>query len=355
MASVRVIAEEAGVSIATVSRVLNDDPAVKAATRDSVLSVMRRVGYQRQRMAALSSRVIGFAYTQQRTLAHAFDAAVLDGVVRGCEEARFDVLVLNMAREMQPNETYSQYFRRKNVRGAILRTADATRGECERIAEEGIPHVVISERFDAGNVNFIDGDSKAECRRAVEYLIALGHRRIAFAMHNVPDRDHVDRFEAYRAALAAHGAPYDEQLVYRHPSTLAGGATIMTMLRSRAERPTAIFFADPVLAVGAMKRAAELGVQIPGDLSIVGFDDTDMRFAVHPTLTAVCQDASLLGLEAARWLTRGVFSEPLRRTIPTFFEINASVGPAPGSIAAEAGGPARLQRGNGVDAESSSA
>lgn len=329
MASVRRIAEEAGVSIATVSRVLNDDPVVRQTTRDSVLSVMRRVGYRRPRPIAAASRVIGFAYTQKRTLAHAFDAAVFDGIVRGCEETHFDVLVLNMAREMLPEETYTNYFRRKNVRGVILRTAEATRMECERIAAEGVPHVVISERFDSGNVSYIDGDSKAECQRAVEYLIALGHRRIAFAMHNVPDRDHVDRFEAYRRALEVHGIRYDARLVFRHPSTLAGGATVVTMLRSLSDAPTAIFIADPVLALGAVKRAHELGVRIPDDLSIVGFDDTDMRFAVHPTLTAVCQDASLLGVEAARWLTRGSFAEPLRRTIPTFFEINASVGAGP--------------------------
>jgi len=329
MSSVRIIAEEAGVSIATVSRVLNNDPAVRPATRESVLSVMQRVGYHKLQPADVTPRVIGFAYTQKRTLAHPFDSAVFDGVVRGCEEARFDVLLLNMTREMTPGETYAQYFRRKSVRGVILRTAEATRSECERIAAEGVPHIVISERFDAEGVNYIDGDSNAECCRAVEYLIALGHRRIAFAMHNIPDRDHVDRLSAYRSALEAHGVAYDERLVLRHPSTLAGGATVMTMIRSLWHPPTAVFFADPVLALGAVKRAHELGVRIPEDLSIIGFDDTDMRYAVHPTLTAVCQDASLLGLEAARWLTRGDFSEPLRRTIPTFLEINASVGPAP--------------------------
>lgn len=337
MASVRAIAEQAGVSIATVSRVLNDHPVVKPTTRDSVLSVMQRVGYRRDRRVPVSSHAIGFAYTQQRTLAYSFDAAVFDGVVRACEEAHFDVLVLNMCREKRADETYAEYFRRKNVRGVILRTAEATREVCERIAAEGFPHVVISERFDSGNVNFIDGDSKAESQRSVEYLIALGHRRIAFAMHNIPDRDHIDRFEAYRAALEAHGIPYDSRLVYRHPSTLAGGATIMTMLRSLSDAPTAVFLADPVLALGAVKRAHELGMRIPTDLSIIGFDDTDMRFAVHPTLTAVCQDASLLGVAAARWLTRGVYHEPFRRTIPTFFEINASVGPGPDAMAVTAG------------------
>lgn len=341
MASVRAVAEAAGVSIATVSRVLNQDPAVTPATRDSVLSVIHRIGY-RKPQEPLLTRTIGFAYTQSQTLASGYDAAVFDGVVRGCEEARFDVLVLNMARELQPNETYSQYFRRKNVRGVILRTTEATRAECERIAAEGVPHVVISERFDAPNVCYIDADSKAESRRAFEYLFALGHRRIAFGMHNVPDRDHIDRFEAYRSALESHGLPFDERLVYRQPSTLAGGATIVTILRSMPNAPTAIFLADPVLALGAVKRAHEIGVRIPGDLSIIGFDDTDVRFAVHPTLTAVCQNASLLGVQAARWLTRGENHVPLRRTVPTFFEINASVGPGPGGIASEAASPGTL-------------
>src|SRR5262249_7225787 len=162
---------------------------------------------------------------------------------------------------------------------------------------------------------------------------------------NVPDRDHIDRFEAYRSALEAHGITYDGRLVYRHPSTLAGGATIITMLRSLQNAPTAVFFADPVLALGAVQRAHGFGVRIPADLSIIGFDDTDMRFAVHPTLTAVCQDASLLGVEAARWLTRGTHSEPFRRTIPTFFEINASVGPGPEPTAAMSGGTSRATHG----------
>lgn len=327
MSSVRTIARQAGVSIATVSRVLNDDPVVRPETRDSVLSVMQRVGYRRGRTSNIPGKSLAFTFTQERTLAYAFDAAVFDGVVRACESAHYDVLVLNMSREKSRSETYSQYFLRKGVSGVILRTAEATRDICEQIAAEGVPHVVISERFEGGAVNFIDGDSKVESQRAIEYLIALGHRRIAFAMHNVPDRDHIDRFEAYRAALEAHDIRYDGRLVYRHPSTLAGGATIMTMLASLPDRPTAVFLADPILAVGAVKRAHELGMRIPRELSIIGFDDTDMRFAVYPTLTAVCQDASQLGFEAARWLIGGPHAGPLRRTIPTYLEINASVGP----------------------------
>lgn len=338
MASVRVIAEEAGVSIATVSRVLNNDPAVKGRTRAAVLSVANRVGYLRHREREIPHS-IAFTYTQDRTLAHPFDAAVLEGAVRGAERARIDVMVLSLQRDKRQEESYTEYFRRKSVRGVVLRTAAATRDICRAIADEGFPHVVISDRFEESNVNFIDGDSKSESRRAVEFLISLGHQRIAFGMHNVPDRDHFDRFEAYREALEHAGLAFDERLVFRQPATLAGGATIMTVLLSNPQRASAIFLADPALAVGAVNKAHELGARIPDDLSVVGFDDTDMRFGVHPTLSAVCQDAEVLGFEAARWLSGDEQALGLRKIVPTYLEINGSTGAVPGGL----GGPAKVK------------
>lgn len=328
MASVRSIAEKAGVSIATVSRVLNDDPAVTPRTRDAVMQVIDRSGYS-VRVRKVAGATLGFAYTQKRTLAVPYDAAVFEGVVRGAEESRWDVMLVSFQRDKRRDESFTQFFQRKGVRAVVLRTAAATRDVCQQIADEGFPHVVISERFDSPDVNYIDGDSKGETHRAIDYLISLGHRRIAFGMHNVPDRDHFDRFEAYQAALAEHGIAYDGKLVCRHPATLAGGGTILTLLVNRPERPTAVFFADPILAIGAMRRAQELSLRVPADMSIVGFDDTDARFSTCPVLTAVCQDASMLGVEAARWLTRGAWRMPFRKTIPTYFEINGSVGPGP--------------------------
>ncbi|MCH7702875.1 MAG: LacI family DNA-binding transcriptional regulator [Planctomycetes bacterium] len=331
MSSVRKIAELAGVSITTVSRALNNDPAVKPQTSKKVLRVASRVGY----VPSIGRRIttnIGFAYTQERTLTHPFDSAVMEGVVRGLDEHRFDLVIINVQRDKRPDESHAQFFLRKGLRGVILRTMAATRHVCCTIADSEFPHVVISEQFDAPNVNFIDGDSRHDSARAVEYLISLGHRRIAFAMHTIPDRDHLDRFEGYREALAKHQISLDEEIVFRYPFTLAGGGTVMEMLMSRGDRPTAIFLADPLLGVGAVKKAHEMGVRIPDELSVIGFDDTDMRHAVHPTLTAVCQNANQLGYEASRWLVRavtGATTEPLRKTIPTFFEINQSTAPPP--------------------------
>lgn len=332
MGSVRQIAKVTGVSITTVSRALNNDPSVHPRTREQILAVANRTGYA----PSIGRRVttqIGFAYTQEMTISHPYDSAVLDGVVKGLDECHYDLVVLNMQRDKRPGETFTQFFMRRGVRGVVIRTMAATRHICEAIAEEGFPHVVVSERFDAQNVNCIDCDSRPDSQRAVEYLIALGHRRIAFAMHNIPDRDHLDRFDGYQQALSNNGLPLEQELIFRQPFTLSGGATVIEMLLSLPNRPTAVFFADPLLSVGAVKKAHAIGMIIPDDLSIIGFDDTDMRFAVHPTLTSVCQDARCLGYEAALWLTR-VINDPTQRgvhkTIPTFFEINESTGPSDG-------------------------
>jgi DNA-binding LacI/PurR family transcriptional regulator len=331
MSSVRVIAREAGVSITTVSRALNDDPSVSPQTRERVLRVANRCGYG----PTIGRRVttnVGVAYTQDVTIGHPFDASVLEGVTRGSNEQRFDVVVLHLQRDKRRGETYTQFFRRKGVPGVILRTNMETRHVCTKIAEEGFPHVVISERFDLPLVNWIDCESRTDSFRAVDYLITLGHRRIAFGMSGATDRDHMDRFEGYRQALAARGLPFCEDLVFKNQFTMAGGATVMNMAVGLREPPTAIYFADPMMAVGAVQMAHALGIHIPGDLSIVGFDDTDVRYSVYPTLTAVCQDATQLGFQAAMWLTNmvtGASKEPFQKTIPTFFEINHSAGPAP--------------------------
>jgi len=329
MASVRQIAREAGVSISTVSRVLNNDSSVHPDTRTKVLAVANEKGYTPSVGRRVTTHV-ALAYTQEMTLSHPYDATVIEGLAKGLDERGFDLVILNLHRDKRPNETYTQFFIRKGVRGVILRTMKETRSVCNTIADEGFPHVVISERFDEPNVCSIDCDSKPDSIRAVEYLIGLGHERIAFGVHNVSDLDHLDRYYGYVEALERNNIEVDEGLIFRQPFTIAGGAAIMNMAMGLKSPPTAFYFADPLLGIGAIKRAHELGIRVPDDISIVGFDDTDIRYSVWPTMTAVCQKASMLGLEAALWLTRMLtdgHQRVLNKSIPTFFEVYDTTGP----------------------------
>ncbi|MCK6476905.1 MAG: LacI family transcriptional regulator [Phycisphaerales bacterium] len=331
MASVRKIAKQAGVSVATVSRALNNHASVNADTREKVLAAASIVGYSLPASRRIAT-AIGLAYPGEpvRPDYGAFDSALLTGILRGLNDYRYDLKIVAIQRDKSPTETYTQFFARKGIRGVILRTFSDTRSLCEAIAEEGFPSIVIADRFENPKVNFVCTDSKDDSRRALQHLLSLGHRRIALAVHRIPDTDHTDRRKAYFETLEANGVTIDPDLVLEISASTEGGSAVVTHLASMAEPPTAIFFTDPLASVGALRRCQELGISVPTDLSIVGFDDSDIRHHVFPSMTAVCQDATMLGCEAARWLTAMAGGHALptfRKVFPTMFEINRTTAP----------------------------
>lgn len=293
------------------------------------MAIANSAGYFRE-APQRSTSLVGFVYIGEQTLSHPFDAAVLDGLSKGLRPDGYDLVILNPQRRRQSAMEFAQLICRMNVLGVVLRTMSESRDVCEAMAEIGFPHVVISERFEGdARVSYVDSDSRAASMQATEYLISLGHRRIAFATHNVPDHDHLDRYDGYAEALAKHGLAVEEDLVFRHPADVPGGATVLKMAMSMKDRPTAIYFADWLLAIGGLKAAHAMGVRVPADLSIMGVDDAELRHTVHPTLTAVCQNAFDVGAKAGQALGKilaGQVSGPLRISLPGFFEINESTG-----------------------------
>lgn len=333
MSSVREIAKLAKVSVATVSRALNNHPDVDPATRDRVVAAANKSRYVPGVGKRLTT-VIGLVYPTEPVKADygAFDSALLAGILRGVNEQKFDVKLVSLTRDKSADETYTQFFMRKGLRGVILRTFESTRGVCEAIAAESFPAIVVADRFDDPKVNFICCDSRDDSRRAVEHLIRLGHRRIACAVHNVPDTDHRDRREGYAQALAEHGIAADPGLTFEIVASFEGGVAAINRIMGEVEPPTAIFFTDPLATVGAMRRCQELSISIPSELSIVGFDDSDIRHHTWPPFTAVCQDARMLGEEAALWLTRSLLAQAdpaLRLVRPTMLEINRTTSRPP--------------------------
>lgn len=334
MASVREIAAKAGVSVATVSRALNDKPNVNGETRDRVLAAARQMGYVKATSPVSVGNVVALAYPGEVVRADygAFDSSLMFGILRGLNAHRYDVTIVNISRDREAREDYRTFFARKGVKGVILRSFEDSRDVCEAIAEEGFPSVVVADRFENPNVNYICTESRSDSRRAVEHLIRLGHRRIALGVHYVRDTDHRDRCEGYREALEENGVRFDPSLLVDLVADMNGGANAVRYLMNLRDRPTAIFFTDPMATLGAMHACRDLGIHVPQDLSIVGFDDSDVRYHAFPPFTAVCQDASLLGYEAARWLARRVSGEnvePLRSVRQTSFEINQTTSSPP--------------------------
>lgn len=344
MSTVREIARQVGVSPATVSRAINNHPTVAPEVRQRVLAAVNRSGYV-STVGRRSTSNIAFMYTGKSSLGSPFDAALMLGMADRLDELDYDLVILSASRSLMAGESFTQMFHRKGIRGVLLRTDARTRGLVEDLAREGFPHVVVGDRFNASpatdgrniaprpgspRVNSIHCDSIIGSRLAVEHLISIGHSRIGICINRIDDSDHIDRVQGYRQAIEAAGMKFDPRLVMHEDANLPGGAQLARKVMAMRDGPTALYVADPLSAVGAMNEFERLGVHVPQEMSIVGFDDNDIRFMSHPHLTSVVQDAFELGREAFELLHKITEERPevgVNRVLPTRFELHGSTAP----------------------------
>ena len=284
-------------------------------------------------MSRRTTSFIALVYACPFSLGSPYDSSLVEGMAQAMDNTELDLVILNPIRDKRPEESYTQFFLRKGVRGVILRSTVEGRPICEQIAEEQFPAIVVGDHFDHPSLRFAYADSTASSRQAVEHLLALGHRRIAFASNEYEDGDHVDRFTAYSAALQARGIDVDPALVFHVPARRPDGAQLLRNMMSSPQPPTAVYVTDPPVAVGLINETRKMGMEVPGDLSVVGFDDRDARNYVYPLMTAVCQDARQLGYDAftelARTLDTGNGAQPQDCISACWLEINNTTGQPP--------------------------
>lgn len=332
MATIRKVASEADVSIATVSRVLNRRVPVSDDVRQRVLQAVNRLGYGHSRPSS-ATNFIALAYTGRSALSSPYDNAILDGMAAAADEsASVDVVILRLQVDRRPGETYAQMLQRKGIKAAILRTNAETRSVCVELARDGFPCIVVGDRFPNEPVGYFFCDSRPSSHSAVEHLISLGHRRIAIAISHIPDSDHLDRLASYEQALKDHHIKPDPNLVRRVWAMRPNGEQVLRTIMSMSDRPTAIYVADPLVAVGLINQAHAMGVRIPEDLSVIGFDDADARHNVFPQMSAVCQDARLMGYEAMTALTQILLDDPdkpVQKIMPTWLELHGTTAQPP--------------------------
>lgn len=336
-ATVRGIANALGVSPATVSRSLNNSPDVSETLRAKVIAEARRLGYELPRKGARTGRIgIIFFNETSGPKYSGYDAVIWGGVARAAVALKFDVCLVDPL-DRRSSESFAAFAARKGIEGLIIRVDEETRHVCAAIAAEGLPHVVVADRFEDPRVNYVCCNSSPPSRAAVEHLLHLGHRRIAVCHNTVLDTDHRDRIDAYRTVMADAGVEVDPELIVAINAEIGGGAAAFNRLMSLPQPPTAIFVTDPALTVGALRRALEVGIRVPDELSIIGVDDERLRKMTHPVFTAVCQNAADLGQQAGRWLCRQLSQQTgrerkapgLRLEIEAFLEINQTTAPPP--------------------------
>lgn len=320
-ATIRDVAKSAGVSIATVSRVLNDSPAVRPATRDKVVAVMEELEY----VPNLTARRLSLGRTLTIGIALPFLTLPsfierLRGVQFALADSEYDLALFSAEVPQKIESCLSNLLSQARVDGAIIVSFQLDENQIERLQQSDIPVVLIDVCHPKMNVVYVD--DKDGGRMATQHLIDLGHRRIAFLSDylenpfNFVSMRH--RHSGYRQALEE--ADIEININYQQEGALGGREAYQKAVKllTLPDRPTAIFAASDTHAIGVLKAAHDLAIKVPEGLSVIGYDD--IRDAEYLHLTTIRQHLFEIGVEGANMLLNALkepYESPRELQLPT--------------------------------------
>jgi len=309
MPTIRDVAKESGVSVATVSYVLNNGPRpVGADTRERVLDVMRRMNYvpsaTARRLAGRQMHTVGvlFGYVETEILTNPYAATVLQGILSAAAEARYNVTLFTLPWEGA--ETSAVEFRDGRTDGVLVVAPLTISDMISGLTAQEIPVVSVSGPSQVPGVPFVDVDNHRGARLATEYLLSLGHTRIAHISGHPDHADVLVRRSVFLQTMADAGIPVPPAYVPEGTYHWPHAREIVRTLLSRSDRPTAIFAGNDTLAIHCLEVARMVGLRVPEELSIIGFDDLPMAALVSPQLTTIRQPLIEIGARATRLLIR---------------------------------------------------
>jgi LacI family transcriptional regulator len=328
----RDIADLAGVSIATVSRVLNDRPDVAPGTRETVMQVVREHGFSTNRGArALSSGRSGFIGVTLPLVNDAYFGPILSGAAEALYEGDMRIVLCPTMHQHDREVGLLERLMRGTTDGAILMLPEESGEELELLQSQGFPFVVVDprERPPEG-IPCVSAMHAAGAMQATKHLLALGHRRIGAITGSPGWYAMEERLSGFHGALAAAGILADPELIEYGDWQIEPGMDAAERLLSRDDRPTAIFAFNDNIAIGVLHAARRLGLSVPDDLSVVGFDDTAQATIVMPALTTVRQPLAELGRTGVSLLTRlleGQRIDALRMELSTRLVVRETTAP----------------------------
>lgn len=321
------MAEQIGVSVATVSRVLNNYPDVSPKTRERVLAHIRELDWTPDRAARTmvtgKTNVIGVILdtgTGHPDFQHPFFQEVLAGLKHTLGNLGYDLLVFsteNPGNAFARGETYSSRARHHRVDGVVLMGTDRHVSQVQELVRSGLPCMAVDLDLEGGRTGYVMSDNVGGAVLAVRHLHDLGHRRIAMIGGPTDTRPGVDRLLGYRRELNRLGIEYRAEYVREgdfYPET--GYAEALALLEL-PERPSAIFAAADLMAAGALQAINEQGLAVPKDVAVVGFDDIQIAPLLQPALTTIRQDKQALGGAAGEALIRLITDPDLQPPVIT--------------------------------------
>ena len=333
--TVREIASRSGVSVATVSRVLNGRPDVAPATREAVLKHIRDGAYVTNRIAkalATGGRTGLIALTVPYINAEYF-VDILSGASETLYEYDARLVVCPTEHQHDREVSILERVMHGTTDGAILILPSESNLELERLHQQRFPFVVIDPSTTLNDdIPAVSSNHFAGARTIVHHLTSLGHRDIAVVTGWTYMTAAKDRIAGYNTALADIGVSPQPDLMVEGDWNLESGYQAMKQLLRRRKKPTAVFALNDQMAVGVMQALREAHIRVPEDISVVGFDDTQIASLTHPGLTTVHQPLQEMGRMAVSLLYRmleGQALEATRLELSTRLVVRESTGPAP--------------------------
>ena len=303
--TIRDVAAKCGLSISTVSKAFNNYADISAETREAVQRAAKEIGYYPNAIARTlktnRSYNLGVLFQEEQGtgLTHAFFASVLEAFKSEAEKNGYDITFINH-NIGRSGMTYLEHCRYRNVDGVCVVCASFYAPEVVALVDSDLPVVTIDHAF--ANRSCVMSENMEGMKALVEYAASLGHRRIAY-VHGQKASVTENRITGYYRGLEASGLEvcpeYLLPSVYDSPEA---GADAVRALMALPEPPTCILLPDDHCALGALDAAAELGLRVPEDVSIAGYDESRIAALTRPRLTTIAQDAAGMGCQAAKYL-----------------------------------------------------
>lgn len=295
MKTVKDVAREAGVSVATVSRVLNDDPVVAEPTRMKVLAAIETLGYRpnllgRSLRTLKASRILVIL----PTIANPFYSRIVSSMEEAAQSRDYSLMICATGSEIEKERRYLEMLQTRLADGVIFLTTELPVKELATLAAK-YPVVQCSEYIESVKTPLVGIDNRRAAYDAGKYLAGLGHRRIAFIGSARAYPSAAARFEGFRTALEEDEIPLPEDYIRLANYSYRSGAEAMEQLLALERPPTAVFAISDSMAIGAVRQAAQSGVRVGERLSVMGFDDTAVARVFIPSLTTVSQPRAEIG------------------------------------------------------------
>jgi LacI family transcriptional regulator len=335
------VARLAGVSIKTVSRVVNQEPNVRRETRDKVEKAIAELHYTPNKaarnLASHHSHLIGLIYDDPSAYevpSAGYVIRMQQGTLRACRQSNYELLIHPCRfRNTDVCDELTALIEQVRPDGIVLAAPLSNMPRIvDAIAATGTPVVRLSPGTDNGGQYWVSTNDREISAEMTRYLASLGHKRIAFIKGHPKHKAVGNRYLGYLDGLKQSGIEFSEDLVASGDNSIGSGETCALQLLRQRRRPTAIFAANDDMAAGVIRIADRLGIYVPGQLSVAGCDDISLARQVYPALTTINQPLSAMAERAVLTLidsVRGKQPAVGHQIVPATIQIRDSTGPAP--------------------------